>query len=146
MIIFPLFNTIVPRQTGRYGMVVPRFVYQALTGEPLTVYVDGNQSRCFINVKDVVQAIIALSTCPSAVGEVFNIGTNEEITIIDLARRIISLTGSNSEIKFIPYDDAYGKEFEDMFRRVSDIQKIKETIGWTPKTSLDDTLKEIITI
>jgi UDP-glucose 4-epimerase len=142
--IFRLFNTVGPRQTGRYGMVVPRFVSQALTGEPLTVFGDGQQSRCFANVKDVVQAIIALSCCDSAIGEVFNIGTNEEITIASLARWIKKLTESNSAINFIPYDEAYEKGFEDMYRRVPDIGKIKDFVGWTPETCLDDTLKEII--
>jgi UDP-glucose 4-epimerase len=142
--IFRLFNTVGPRQTGRYGMVVPRFVHQALSGEPITIFGSGIQSRCFANVKDVVQAIIALSKCSSAVGEVYNVGTDEEITIIDLANKIKSLIGSDSEIKLIPYDEAYEKGFEDMFRRVPDIQKIKNAIGWTPKITLDNTLKEII--
>ena len=142
--IFRLFNTIGQRQTGRYGMVVPRFVNQALKGRPLTVYGDGKQSRCFAYVKDVVKAIIDLSYCTTTEGEVFNIGSTEEITIFDLAQRIISLTGSKSEIKCVSYNDAYEKGFEDMQRRVPDITKVNNTIGWSPKTSLDNILKAVI--
>ena len=142
--IFRLFNTVGPRQTGRYGMVVPRFVRQALNGEPLTVFGSGQQTRCFANVRDVVQAIIALSTSTLDGGEIFNIGSNEEITIVELARRIITLTGSDSEIEIIPYEKAYEKGFEDMLHRFPDIRKIRDFIGWTPRTCLNDTLKEII--
>ncbi len=141
---FRLFNTIGPRQTGRYGMVVPRFVRQALTGAPLTVYGDGMQSRCFSAVRDVVEAIIALSENAGAVGDVFNIGSSQEISILELARRVVALTGSSSEIEFIPYNEAYEKGFEDMRRRVPDTTKIRELVGWTPHTPLEDILREII--
>lgn len=142
---FRLFNTIGPRQTGRYGMVVPRFVRQALKGEPLTVYGDGNQSRCFTDVRDVVRGLVALSTEERAVGEVFNIGNNEEISIMELAKLIIEKTGSPSEIQLIPYNEAYEKGFEDMRRRVPDISKMKSFLDWAPKSSLDNVLNDIIT-
>jgi len=142
---FRLFNTIGPRQTGRYGMVAPRFVKQALMGEPLTVYGDGNQSRCFTDVRDVVRGIIALSTEETAVGEVFNIGNNEEISILDLAKLVIYMTGSPSRIELIPYSEAYEKGFEDMRRRVPDISKMKNLLDWSPKNSLKTVLTNIIT-
>jgi len=141
---FRLFNTIGPRQTGRYGMVAPRFVQQALAGETITVYGDGTQSRCFTFVMDVVTAIIALSENEDAIGEVFNIGSVEEISIMDLAKRVIELTGSNSDIKLIPYSEAYEAGFEDMQRRVPDISKIRNALGWSPTTQLDEILFKII--
>lgn len=144
VVIMRFFNTIGPRQTGRYGMVVPRFVRQALLNQPITVYGDGQQSRCFTSVKDVVRAVIGLAEAPQAVGQVFNIGSQEEVTIEELARRTIALTGSRSEIVFIPYDQAYEQGFEDMRRRVPDISRIKSVIGWEPQISLDGILREVI--
>jgi UDP-glucose 4-epimerase len=139
-----LFNTIGPRQTGHYGMVVPRFVKQALMGQPVTVYEDGLQSRCFCNVNDVADALMLLANSPEADGQVFNIGSTEEITILDLAKRIIALTESSSVIKHIPYVDAYEKGFEDMRRRKPNIGKINKLFKWAPRHSLDDTLKSVI--
>lgn len=139
-----LFNTVGPRQTGTYGMVIPRFVNQALKNEPLTVYGDGKQTRTFTYVKDVVEAFMALVDQDRAYGEVFNIGGVEEISILDLARRIIDATGSGSEIELIPYDKAFGKDFEDMQRRVPSIDKIKNLIGFAPKTPLDEILTHVI--
>ena len=144
VVIFRLFNTVGPRQRGFYGMVVPRFVKWALAGEPIQVYGDGKQSRCFANVSDVVQAIAALANNEEAVGNVYNIGTQEEISIYDLAKRVKALTGSQSEIKLIPYEQAYEAGFEDMHRRMPDIRKIKQAIGWEPSKQLDQTLEEII--
>ena len=139
-----LFNTVGPRQTGSYGMVVPRLVSQALAEEPLTVYGDGHQSRCFCHVADVVQALYGLMTEESAYGNVYNVGATSEISIIDLARRIIELTGSGSEISMIPYDEAYGEGFEDMYRRVPDIAKVQALIGWSPIRVLDDIIGDVI--
>jgi UDP-glucose 4-epimerase len=144
-----LFNTVGPRQTGRYGMVVPRFVRWALRGEPLRVYGDGQQTRCFTNVHDVVRALTALLDSPRTAGEIFNIGQPHEIRILDLARRVIELTESRSEIKLIPYDDddAYGERaagFEDMRRRVPDITKLIEFTGCRPTIELDQTLRQVI--
>ncbi len=134
------FNTVGPRQTGQYGMVVPRFVAQALKGEPITVYGDGRQSRCFTHVSDTVRAVILLADNPNAVGQVFNVGSSEEITILGLAQKVKKLLGSNSEIVFIPYDEAYEEGFEDMRRRVPDTTKIRNLTGWETKYSLDDTI------
>jgi UDP-glucose 4-epimerase len=142
--IFRLFNTVGPRQVGNYGMVVPRFVQWALAGEPIQVYGDGQQSRCFANVFDVVNAIAALGRADAVDGEVFNIGTDEEITILALAERVKVRTGSPSEIVLIPYDQAYEKGFEDMRRRVPDVRKIREAIGWQPTTPFDTTIDQII--
>ena len=144
-----LFNTVGPRQTGRYGMVVPRFVRWALRNEPLRVYGDGQQTRCFTNVHDVVHALVALMETPSAAGEVFNIGQPNEIRIIDLARRVIELTESASELKLVPYHahEAYGERaegFEDMRRRVPDASKLYAHTGFRPRIGLDQTLREVI--
>jgi len=144
VVILRFFNTIGTRQTGRYGMVVPRFVRQALRGQPLTVYGDGKQSRCFADVADVTAAVVKLMDHPSATGQVFNIGTIEEITIHDLAERIITLSNSASEIQFIPYDQAYAPGFEDMQRRVPSLDKINRLIGYEPQSSLDEVLKRVI--
>lgn len=143
-IIVRLFNTVGPRQTGAYGMVVPRFVSQALKGGPITVYGDGTQTRTFTYVKDVVDALIKLMEVPGAVGEVFNIGGNEEISIKELALKIKRMTNSDSEIKYIPYNEAFEKDFEDMKRRVPSLEKIKGLIGFEPKTDLDSILKSVI--
>ena len=176
VVIFRLFNTVGPRQTGRYGMVVPRFVQQALRGEPLTVYGDGQQTRCFCDVEDAVRAIIGLAECPEAVGQVFNIGSTEEVTILELARKVLDtvdrlqvqgsrlegprlqvdlppsnlepVTASNlqsaTRIVFVPYDQAYEAGFEDMRRRVPDISKIRQYIGWEPKVPLEETLRRMV--
>jgi len=144
VVIARFFNTVGPRQTGRYGMVVPRFVKRALAGEPIQVYGDGTQSRCFAHVKDVVRAIAALIERPEAVGEVFNIGSAEEVTIDGLARRVKQVTGSASEIVYVPYDQAYGEGFEDMQRRVPDVSKIKRVVGWQPELKLHDILRDVV--
>lgn len=144
VIIMRFFNTVGPRQTGRYGMVVPRFVRQALRGEPITVYGDGQQSRCFASVKDVVQVVTSLAETPAAVGEVFNVGNTEEVTILELAERVIDLTGSDSQITFIPYAEAYAPGFEDMRRRVPSIEKVAALTGHHPQYTLDDILREVI--
>jgi len=143
-IIVRLFNTVGPRQTGQYGMVIPTFVKQALAGRPITVFGDGKQSRCFGYVGDVVGALMGLMEHKDAVGQVFNIGSNEEITILDLARRVKELTQSSSEIVFVPYDEAYEEGFEDMPRRVPDISKVRELVGFRPQKSLDGILQSVI--
>ena len=132
-----LFNTVGPRQTGAYGMVIPRLVRQALTNEPLTVYGDGQQTRTFTDVKDVVWAFMRMAENESSFGQVYNIGGLEEVSILELAQRIISLCNSGSKIQMIPYDKAFGKDFEDMQRRVPGIEKIKSLIGFSPKIDLD---------
>ena len=144
IVIFRLFNTIGPRQTGHYGMVVPRFVRQALRGEPITVYGDGRQTRCFLDVRDAVRAITGLAEAPAAVGQVFNVGSTEEISILALAQRVKTLTTSPSEIVFIPYEQAYEEGFEDFQRRVPDISKIERLLGYRPQYSLDETLQSVI--
>ena len=141
VVIVRLFNTVGPRQTGRYGMVIPRFIRQALQNEPITVYGDGNQSRCFTYVKDAVKAISDIVKKDQAFGQVFNLGGTEEITISDLAKKIISMAGSKSEIVYVPYDKAYSSGFEDMHRRVPDISKIKKMIGYAPSVTLDEILR-----
>jgi UDP-glucose 4-epimerase len=138
-----LFNTVGPRQTGRYGMVVPRLVAQALSDEPLSVYGDGSQTRCFCHVSDVVRALLALVDEPRARGEVFNVGSTEETSIVELAHSIVQLTGSRSEIRFTAYDAAYGDGFEDMYRRVPDVTKLGELIGWSPSRSLDEIITDV---
>ncbi len=144
VVIARLFNTVGPRQVGRYGMVIPRFVGQALSGNPITVYGDGSQSRCFCDVSDTVRALEMLLENEKAVGKVFNVGSTEEITILDLARRVKKLTGSDSPITFIPYDEAYAPGFEDMQRRVPDTSRIRTMTGWKPRNNLDDILQRVI--
>jgi UDP-glucose 4-epimerase len=144
VVIARLFNTVGPGQSGAYGMVVPRLVGQALKGEPLTIYGTGKQTRTFTYVKDVVSALMGLMESPEAMGEVFNIGGTEEISIEDLAKKIIAKTGSHSEIDYIPYDVAFEKDFEDMERRVPGIEKIRQCIGFEPKTDLDGILENVI--
>lgn len=144
IVVMRFFNTVGPRQTGRYGMVVPRFVRQALRHQPLEVYGDGLQSRCFSHVADVVRAVRSLDEHPGAIGQVFNIGSTEEVTIHELARRVIRLTHSTSDIRFIPYDQAYAPGFEDMRRRVPSIEKIRQMVGFQPTNSLDQTLASVI--
>jgi len=143
-VIVRLFNTVGPRQTGRYGMVIPNFVQQALTGQDITVYGDGTQTRCFTHVSDVIEALIAVAEHPQAVGEVYNIGSDHEISMLELAERIKGITGSASNIVFVPYDQAYEAGFEDMMRRVPDIAKIRALTGYDPKVKLDAMLTSII--
>ena len=142
--IFRLFNTVGPRQVGSYGMVVPRFVNWALAGQPIQIYGDGQQSRCFANVHDVVDAIVCLGESDATTGEVFNIGSSEEVTITELAEHVKARTGSVSELVYVPYEQAYEVGFEDMRQRVPDVTKIKRTVGWEPHTSLDETIDQII--
>jgi UDP-glucose 4-epimerase len=144
VIIARFFNTVGPRQTGRYGMVIPRFVRQALRNEPVTVYGDGNQTRSFTYVGDVVRGVIELIDEPKAVGEIFNIGGDGEISIRDLAERVKSITRSASPIRYVPYDEAYEEGFEDMGRRVPDIGKIKNLVGYKNTKDLDSILAEIV--
>ena len=143
-VVVRLFNTVGPRQTGQYGMVIPTFVKQALAGRPITVYGDGKQSRCFCYVGDVIGALMKLMDNSKAVGEVFNVGSNQEITILDLAKRVKEVANSDSEIVFVPYDEAYEEGFEDMPRRVPDISKINDLIGFKPEMRLDGILKSVI--
>jgi UDP-glucose 4-epimerase len=153
VVVLRLFNTVGPRQTGRYGMVIPRFVQQALRGRPLTVFGDGKQSRCFLHVRDAVDAIISLAECPEAVGEVFNIGSTEEVTIEHLANRVLQtcqqMKGLGADtptggVVYIPYDQAYAVGFEDMVRRIPDISKLNRYTGWVPRRSLDEILKGVV--
>jgi len=143
-VIVRLFNTVGPRQTGRYGMVIPNFVQQALAEQDITVYGDGSQTRCFTHVDDVVGALIQVAEHPRAVGEVYNIGSEHEVTILELARRIKAMTGSESRIILKPYAEAYEEGFEDMMRRVPDISKVRALIGYQPRTNLDGILESII--
>ncbi len=144
VLIVRLFNTVGPRQTGRYGMVLPTFVRQALAGEPITVFGDGTQSRSFTYVGDVAGALVRLVAEPRAVGEVFNIGGREEVRILDLAERVKGLAGSASPIRIVPYDQAYEAGFEDMPRRVPDISKIQDLIGFEPRVELDEIIRRVI--
>ncbi len=144
VVICRFFNTVGPRQTGTYGMVIPRLVQQALANRPLTVYGDGQQTRCFCNVNDTVRAMIALAASPKSIGEIYNVGSQEEITILALAERIRARTGSTSALVRVPYDQAYEKGFEDMQRRVPSIDKIRAAIEWEPTFSLDQTLDAVI--
>jgi UDP-glucose 4-epimerase len=144
VVIVRLFNTVGPRQTGQYGMVIPTFVSQGLAGEPITVYGDGTQTRSFADVSDVIRGMLGLVGEPRAVGEVFNIGNPEEVTIRDLAQRVRAMTGGRSEVVFIPYDQAYEAGFEDMPRRVPDIRKITALVGYAPTVALDDILRRVI--
>lgn len=143
VIIVRLFNTVGPRQTGQYGMVLPRFVRQALSGQPITVYGNGRQTRCFCHVQDVIRALLQLSVTPTVMGEIFNIGSTEEVSILELAEHVRDITGSSSEIVFIPYDEAYEPGFEDMVRRVPSIQKIQRAIGWRPLLSLREIIRDV---
>jgi nucleoside-diphosphate-sugar epimerase len=145
VVIFRLFNTVGPRQTGRYGMVIPNLVKQALLGHPLTVYGDGTQSRCFTYVSDVVGVLLKLADHEGAVGQVLNVGNDrEEVTISDLARRVKERTRSRSEIVMVPYDQAYEEGFEDMPRRVPDLQKLRGLTGYEPRVHLDEILDRVI--
>jgi len=143
VVVTRFFNTVGPRQTGQYGMVIPRFVGQALRGETITVYGDGTQSRCFCDVRDVILGVDALCLSDDATGKVVNVGSQSEISIMALAERIKEITGSSSEIRLIPYDEAYAPGFEDMQRRLPDTSRIKSLVGWEPKISLDETLTAV---
>lgn len=139
-----LFNTVGPRQTGQYGMVVPTFVRQGLRGEPITVYGDGEQSRCFAHVKDIVGCLVKLIDCPEARGQVVNVGNQEEVSIVQLAERVGELTGKGSEIVKIPYEEAYGEGFDDMRRRVPDLTRVKSLVGYEPQNDLDAILRDVV--
>ena len=144
VVIVRLFNTVGPRQTGQYGMVLPTFVRQALAGQPITVFGDGTQSRSFTYVGDVIDALVKLAAEPRAIGQVFNIGNVGEVSIKDLAERVRDMTGSSSAIHFIPYHEAYEEGFEDMPRRVPNIDKIKELVGYRPRLALDEIIQTVI--
>jgi UDP-glucose 4-epimerase len=144
VVIARFFNTCGPRQTGQYGMVIPRFVRNALSGKPIVVYGDGTQTRCFTYVGDAVRAASILMETDEVIGEIFNVGSSQEIQIRDLAEKIIELSGSSSEIQHISYEEAYGEGFEDMKRRVPDISKIRNLIGWRPEVELDELLQKVI--
>lgn len=142
--IFRLFNTVGPRQVGYYGMVVPRFIQSALANEPIQVYDDGQQSRCFGNVYDIVDAIIRLSRTQATIGQVYNIGSKEEVTIMELAQRVKAATGSQSEIIKVPYEQAYRQGYEDMRRRIPNTDKIQAAVGWQASTRLEQTIAQMI--
>lgn len=153
VVILRFFNTVGPRQSGRYGMVVPNFVRQALGGEPLSIHGDGTQSRCFCHVSDAVRAVIALAECPEAVGQVFNIGSTEQVTILDLAKRVLATVDgadrgrhweNGERLRFIPYDQVYSSDFEDMQRREPDISRIQKLTGWAPRYNLRDILNDVV--
>jgi UDP-glucose 4-epimerase len=151
--VFRLFNTVGPRQTGRYGMVIPRFVRQAVDGQPLTVYGDGEQTRCFLHVKDAVAGILSLAAKPSSVGKVYNIGSVEEVSIKELAQQVLAAVdqyrapadpAKQGRIVYVPYDEAYAEGFEDMLRRVPDVSNILSATSWQPRISLDEILSDVI--
>lgn len=144
VVIVRLFNTVGPRQTGAYGMVLPNFVRSALLGKPIIIYGDGKQTRCFAHVKDVVEAMVTLMEHPKAIGDVFNIGSEEEISMNDLAKKVKTMTKSTSEIMHISYEEAYGKGFEDMKRRTPNLSKTRKLIGYKPKVKLDEIVTEVI--
>lgn len=144
VVVVRLFNTVGPRQTGRYGMVIPSFVRQALASQPLTVYGDGSQRRCFTDVSDVVKALLGLIDHPDAAGEVFNIGSQQEISILELANKVKEMTKSPSDVVFVPYEKAYEEGFEDMPRRIPDTTKIAKLIGYRPTVSLEKILERVI--
>jgi UDP-glucose 4-epimerase len=144
VVVMRFFNTVGPRQTGQYGMVIPRFVRQALANEPITIYGDGEQSRCFADVADIIGAVYKLSSHPSAVGQVFNVGSTEEVSIRELAERVVKATGSQSKVIYVPYEEAYAPGFEDMRRRVPDLTKVHQLIGYEPHFVLEETLKRVI--
>jgi UDP-glucose 4-epimerase len=139
-----LFNTVGPRQKGSYGMVLPRFAQQAINGEDLTVYGDGTQSRCFVHVADTVRALMSLLDCDAAVGGVFNVGSPDEVSIIELARRVIERAESGSRVRLVPYEDAYGDGFEELGRRRPDTAELERMTGWAPSRSLDETIDDVI--
>ncbi len=140
-----LFNTVGPRQSGAYGMVLPRFVQQAVSGDDLTVYGDGTQTRCFAHVADVVDAILRLCDAERAVGHTFNVGSPTDISILDLARRVIERTGSDSNVRLVPYEEAYGEGFEEIGRRHPDLGLLSRITGWVPLRTIDDMIDDVIT-
>lgn len=144
VIILRFFNTVGPRQTGRYGMVLPNFARQALEGEPITVYGTGTQSRCFGHVRDAIESVVRLMETPAAINEVFNVGSTEEVTILQLAELVRQVAGSSSEIRRIPYSEAYAAGFEDMQRRVPDVSKLERTIGFRPLTPLSTIVNDVV--
>lgn len=144
VILARLFNTVGPRQTGRYGMVLPNFAAQALAGEPITVYGSGQQSRCFGHVNDAVEALLRMVASPATIGQVFNVGNDEEVTIHRLAELVRDAAGSDSEIRLIPYSEAYAEGFEDMLRRVPDVRKLERTIGFRPRTPLAQIIADVV--
>lgn len=144
MVVARLFNVVGPGQTGAYGMVLPRFVRQALAGEPLTVYGNGVQSRCFAHVHDVVRALVLLADADEAIGHVYNVGSGEEVPIIELARRVIEQTGSDSEVELVPYDTAYGEGFEELWRRNPDTTELKRLTGWRPELNIEQAIDDVI--
>jgi len=144
VVVVRFFNTVGPRQTGQYGMVIPRFVQRALKNDPVVIYGTGKQARCFSYVGDIIEGIIDLMNCQDAPGRVYNMGSTEEVTIEALADKIIEMTASKSQKKYISYEEAYGRPFDDMMRRVPCLDRIKETIGYQPKTSLKQTLEAVI--
>lgn len=144
VIITRFFNTVGPRQTGRYGMVLPNFAQQALRGEPITVYGTGTQSRCFGHVKDAIEALVRLTAAPEAIGEVFNVGTTTEVSMMALAEKVREAAGSSSEIRLVPYSEAYQAGFEDMMRRVPDVSKLERLTGFKPMTPLDEIIRDVV--
>jgi UDP-glucose 4-epimerase len=143
-VIVRLFNTVGPRQTGQYGMVIPRFVSNALAGQPLEIYGDGNQTRCFCHVSDTIRALENLMDSPEITGEIFNVGSRERISILELAGRVLEATGSESKLDFVPYDEVYGQGIEDMLHRIPAIDKVREAIAWQPTRNLDNILDDVI--
>jgi UDP-glucose 4-epimerase len=144
VVVIRLFNTVGPRQTGQYGMVVPNFIKAALQNEPIPIHGDGNQARCFGHVLDVVEGLVKALETPECFGQVMNLGNHEEVTIKELAKRVIAATGSNSKIEYIPYEVAYGAGFEDMQRRVPNLEKAKRLIGYQPTRSLDNIISDVV--
>jgi UDP-glucose 4-epimerase len=143
-VIVRLFNTVGPRQTGQYGMVIPRFVSAAIAGEPLQIYGDGTQTRCFCHVADTIRALEGLMDASHLKGEIFNVGSMERVSILDLARRVLDATASASDLEFVSYDEVYGRGIEDMLHRIPAIEKVRAAIGWQPTRSLDDILGDVI--
>jgi UDP-glucose 4-epimerase len=143
-VIVRLFNTVGPRQSGQYGMVIPRFVERALAHEPIEIFGDGEQTRCFCHVDDTVRALVALMGLPGASGEIYNVGSTNRIRILDLADRVREATGSRSEFEFVPFDEVYGQGIEDMLHRIPSIAKVGAAVGWRPERSLDDILADVI--
>jgi UDP-glucose 4-epimerase len=143
-VIARLFNTVGPRQSGQYGNVIPRFVGSALAGEPLEIHGDGSQTRCFCHVRDVVRGLAGLMADPATNGEIYNVGSTEPVTILELAERVLRMTGSSSELVFVPYEEVYGQGIEEMFQRIPSTEKIRAAIGWEPTTDLDGILAEVI--
>jgi UDP-glucose 4-epimerase len=143
-VIARLFNTVGPRQSGQYGMVIPRFVERALTGRPLEIHGDGTQTRCFCHVADTVQALSGLMRSPETSGEIYNVGSQQPIRIIELARRVLEMTHSDSELEFVPYDQVYGQGIEDMHHRIPATDKIADAVGWRAKLDLDLVLADVI--